>query len=85
MKFKNSILKKMYYDIIIKRAVRNCEYVLTISDYFKHRISEWANVCPNKIINVGCGVDDYFKPMKSSKRKTVDYFLCVSNRKSHKK
>ena len=79
-----NVFKKIYYNIIIKRAVRNSEFVLTISDYFKHRISEWANVSPNKIINVSCGVDNCFKPLRKSRNTDKHYFLCVSNRKKHK-
>lgn len=80
----SSFFKRVYYEFIIKRAVRNCEYVLTISDHFKYRISKWAGVPPEKIINVGCGVGSSFKPKEKNRRKVEDYFLCVSNRKSHK-
>jgi glycosyltransferase involved in cell wall biosynthesis len=82
---KKSFLKRTYYNLILKRACRNARLVFTVSGFSRNRILSWSGVDRTKVVNVGNGVSNVFYP--SQRRMTADpnpFFLCVSNRKSHK-
>lgn len=77
-------LKKLYYYVIIKHLCRNARAILTVSEFSKKRISDWFEVSPKKIFNVGNGVSAIFTPEGTKFQSTDDYILCVSNRRGHK-
>ncbi|WP_417068867.1 glycosyltransferase family 4 protein [Niveibacterium terrae] len=79
-----SLLKRIYYRLVIRRACRRCRAVLTVSEYTKNLLVEWAEVSPNKIHVVGNGVADDFEPDGVKYSHIRPYFLCVSNRQKHK-
>lgn len=80
----SSPLKRLYYNFILKRLCRRARAVLTVSEFSKDRISQWSEVNPSRIFNVGNGVSENFNP--EGRRHEVDgsYLLCVSNRRGHK-
>lgn len=77
-------LKRLYYHVILKRACRQAAKVLTVSEFSRQRIVEWAGVPAAQVVNVGNGVGSAFCPDGESFAPGYAYFLCVSNRKSHK-
>ncbi|MBU8944447.1 glycosyltransferase family 4 protein [Klebsiella quasipneumoniae] len=78
----SSFLKRLYYNLILKRACRHSLKIFTVSEFSKKRICEWANVSPSKIKVVGNGVSAEFNkdvvPFPGS------YIIVVGNRKKHK-
>ena len=80
----SSFLKSLYYKFVILRAIKFSYKVLTVSEFSKNRIVTWSNANPNKIINVGNGVDEFFTSNNLVRIIESRYFLCVSNRKLHK-
>lgn len=80
----SSFLKRVYYKWIMRRACRNAKVVLTVSEFSKRRIMDWAEIPPNQIINVGNGVDEKYSPSVPAYQPGYPYMLCVSNRKAHK-
>jgi glycosyltransferase involved in cell wall biosynthesis len=82
--YNSGFLKRAYYSFILKRAVRGCRAVLTVSDFSKSKISHWANIPLSKIINVGNGVDQGFSTRVAPFLPGYRYLLCVGNRKRHK-
>jgi glycosyltransferase involved in cell wall biosynthesis len=80
----SSVLKRTYYQLLMKPACRRAALVLTVSDFSRHRILEWSGANPERIRNVGNGVSDVF--VREGQRLDVgnSYFLCVGNRKPHK-
>lgn len=80
----SSALKRAYYVGVIRPACRKATFVLTVSEYSKREIANWANVDEQKVINVGNGVGAPF----SSKGRRYDpgypYLLYVGSRKPHK-
>ncbi|EIY4988339.1 TPA: glycosyltransferase family 4 protein [Klebsiella quasipneumoniae subsp. similipneumoniae] len=80
----SSFLKKLYYNLILKRACKKVPVILTVSEFTKQRIVEWAHIKPTKVYVVGNGVSKEFhrdvKPFIYSR----PYFLIVGNRKKHK-
>jgi len=80
----SSFLKRMYYHYVMRRAAHNAFKVLTISEFSRQRIIDWAGIDPFRVVNVGCGVDSQYTPNGTSFAADFPYLLCVSNRKAHK-
>src|SRR5579864_6698706 len=74
----------LYYATVMKRACRRATRILTISEFTRGQIVEWAGVSANKVCNVGCGVDPSYDPEGDSYGLPFPYLLSVSNRKRHK-
>jgi glycosyltransferase involved in cell wall biosynthesis len=68
----------------MKRACSRATRILTISEFTRAQIVEWAGVSPDKVCNVGCGVDPSYSPQGNSYGLPFPYLLSVSNRKRHK-
>ena len=80
----SSPLKRLYYRTVLKRACHRAASILTVSEFSRGRIVEWSGVPPEKVVNVGCGVDPEFHPGVAPYAFPFPYILCVSNRKRHK-
>jgi glycosyltransferase involved in cell wall biosynthesis len=80
----SSPLIQLYYVTIMKRACHRAAKILTVSDFTRGQLVEWAEVSPQKVFNVGCGVDSAYQPEGDSYNLPFPYLLCVSNRKRHK-
>ncbi|MGY3888713.1 glycosyltransferase family 4 protein [Aeromonas mytilicola] len=80
----SSFFKRLYYKFIIARGCRIASAVLTVSDFSKKRIIEWAGISPEKVINIGNGVDVSFSNEVIAYKPGYPYLICVSNRKLHK-
>jgi glycosyltransferase involved in cell wall biosynthesis len=80
----SSALKRLYYTTVLKRACYRAARILTVSEFSRGRIIEWSGVPPEKVVNVGCGVDPEYHPGVVPDEFPFPYLLCVSNRKRHK-
>lgn len=80
----SSLAIKLYYATIMKQACYRAEKILTVSEFTRAQIIKWSGVSPNKVFNVGCGVDPAYQPKGSKYELAFSYLLCVSNRKRHK-
>lgn len=79
-----SFAKKAYYSFIIKRAVLKSACVMTVSEFSRRRIVDWAGSDEDKVINIGNGVSSVFVPFGPCFRPGYAYWLCVGNRRPHK-
>ena len=79
-----SVFKRAYYDLILKPACRRAFKVLTISEFSRCCIVEWANVPDSKVINVSCGASSNFCPVGAKHKENSPYLFYIGNRKSHK-
>ncbi len=61
VKSERSFSKKLFYGVVVKRAVFNAFKVITVSEFSKKRIVEWSGVEPEKIVVVSNGVSKGFK------------------------
>jgi glycosyltransferase involved in cell wall biosynthesis len=75
---------RMYYATFMKRACHRAAKILTVSEFTRTQIVHWAGVSPQKVLNVGCGVDPSYRPGGNAYGLDFPYVLCVSNRKPHK-
>ena len=91
--FGNSI-HKLYYKLIVKKAMMKSACIITVSENSKKDIVNWFNIPHEKIYVIYCGVDKRFKPSqdKSSREELKEryggifdrYILFVGNQKPHK-
>lgn len=79
-----SLSKTIYYRTLLQPGAHVAAAVLTVSDYSKQRIARWSGIDPEKIFNVGNGVDGVFSHTGQHYQHCRPYFLCVGNRKAHK-
>ena len=79
-----SILKKIYYRLILKRACKRCHKVLTVSEFSRQRIAEWAGIPKDKIVVVGNGVSDAFNDGVPPYEHEKPFIFIAGNRKLHK-
>jgi glycosyltransferase involved in cell wall biosynthesis len=80
----SSLAIKVYYATIMKRACERAAKIVTVSEFTRKQIVEWSEVSPEKVINVGNGVDVAYRPEGETYGLPFAYLLCVSNRKRHK-
>lgn len=80
----SSLSKKLYYHLIIRPAIDRAYRVLTVSEYSKKRILEWANCDEQKIQVVGNGISESFYSDSAPTTLGYNYIFCCSNRKGHK-
>jgi glycosyltransferase involved in cell wall biosynthesis len=80
----SSPAKRAYYEHIIRPACHRAAFVLTVSEYSKHEITNWAKVKPEKVINVGNGVGLPFTPAGRKHDPGYPYLLYVGSRKPNK-
>jgi glycosyltransferase involved in cell wall biosynthesis len=80
----SNALKRAFYRYLIRPACHRAACVLTVSDYSKSEIVEWAKVSEDKIVNVGNGVGRPFYPTGPVYRPGYPYLLYVGSRKPHK-
>jgi len=81
----SSPLKRAYYELIIRPGVRRARAVLTVSEFSRNAICEWAGVTPERVANVGNGVSEVFRtegPVHPGPGRP--YFLHVGNHRPHK-
>jgi glycosyltransferase involved in cell wall biosynthesis len=79
-----SALKRAFYRYVIKPACHRAAFVLTVSEYSKREIAEWANLPEKKIINVGNGVGLPFTPLGKKHEPGYPYLLYVGSRRYNK-
>jgi glycosyltransferase involved in cell wall biosynthesis len=80
----SSPMIRLYYATVMKRACHRATSILTISEFTRAQIVEWSGVSPDKVCNVGCGVDPSYGPEGDLYGLPFPYLLSVSNRKRHK-
>jgi glycosyltransferase involved in cell wall biosynthesis len=80
----SNALKRAYYRYCIRPACDRAAYVLTVSEYSKAEIVQWAGIPAEKVINVGNGVDYPFIPLGPAYDIGGPYLLYVGSRKANK-
>lgn len=79
-----SFLKKLYYNIVLKRACRKAALIFTVSEFSKGRIVDWSGINPDKVKVVYNGVSSAFHQDVQPYVPGFPYIFIVGNRKLHK-
>ena len=80
----SSPLIRLYYATVMKWACHRAARILTVSEFTRAQIVEWAGIQQEQVVNVSCGVDPSYQPGEDRYELPFPYLLCVSNRKRHK-
>jgi glycosyltransferase involved in cell wall biosynthesis len=80
----SSALKRLYYRGLLRPACHRAAAVLTVSQFSKQRLMDWAGLRAEQVFNVGNGVDAAFSPAGPAHEPGFLYLLFVGNRKGHK-
>ncbi|CAI1545850.1 Mannosylfructose-phosphate synthase [Serratia quinivorans] len=79
-----TLLKKIYYNTILKNACKKSAKIFTVSEFSKERICEWSHVDSGQVIVVGNGVSPSFNFNVDNYAAVRPYILTVGNRRRHK-
>ncbi|MBF7682644.1 glycosyltransferase family 4 protein [Acinetobacter sp. B5B] len=79
-----SFLKKIYYNIVLKRACKKAALIFTVSEFSKQRIVEWSGISADKVIVTYNGVSSTFNTQVAPYTPSYPYIFIVGNRKKHK-
>lgn len=76
--------QRVYYERVVRPAVRRAAAVMTVSEFSKGEILKWSGVPESKLVVTGAGVGEEFEPGVEPLRLPYEYLLYVGNRKPHK-
>lgn len=79
-----SLPKQLYYNWVVRPALRHASVVFTVSEYSRNRIIEWSGVPEQKVVVCGNGVDERFFQAGDVWPHAKPYLLYVGNQKPHK-
>ncbi len=80
-----SVTRRAYYEVLVKRALRRAPAVLTVSEYTRQELMEWAGVPASSVRVVYNGVDPLrYHPEVSPHLPGYPYVLYVGNHRPHK-
>lgn len=80
----NSLLKKLYYDRIVKPAIVKAGTVFTVSETSAAQIRKWVANDSVQVVVTGCGVSPEFQPEGTADNRATGKFLYVGSIKPHK-
>lgn len=80
----SSAAKKLFYQAVVRPNARRAAKVLTVSEFSKQEIVEWAGIDDRQVQVVGNGVGPEFTPDGTRYEPGYPYLLYVGNRKPHK-
>jgi glycosyltransferase involved in cell wall biosynthesis len=76
--------RRAYFTHLVRPACRRAHRVLTVSDFSRDQIVEWAGTASDRIVNVGAGVDDRFRPEGVKRDPGFPYVLAIGSERPHK-
>lgn len=79
-----SVNKRVYYSLVVRPAAGRAYRVLTVSEFSKQEILEWAGLPEEKVLVVGNGVGSEFSPEGKRHVPGYPYLFYVGNLKPHK-
>jgi glycosyltransferase involved in cell wall biosynthesis len=79
----SSALRRLYYASVVKPATRHAGRIFTVSEFSRQQIVAWAGVPPERVVVVGNGVSEVFRPGEPG-ADGQPYLLHVGRRSSHK-
>lgn len=80
----SDVLRRLYFNTLVRTACRRAARVLTVSEYSRAQIIEWARIQPDQVVNVKAGVSSAFSPVGPRYDPGYPYVLYVGNRLAHK-
>lgn len=79
----NGYLKRMYYEYIVRPSVLRADAIITVSEYSRMQICEWAGIANDRVANVANGVSAEFSASGAADSR-APYFLHVGGWRPNK-
>jgi glycosyltransferase involved in cell wall biosynthesis len=76
--------RRAYFTHLVRPACRRAYKVLTVSEYSRRQILEWAGLEASRVVNVGAGVESRFEPQGRQYSLGFPYLLALGNERPHK-
>lgn len=76
--------KRLFYNTVIKRGAHQAAHIITVSQYSKQAIMDWAGLPAEKITVVDSGISPIFSVHGTKHDPGYPYLLHVANNKPHK-
>lgn len=80
----SSLLKRAYYEVVVKPAIVKARRVLTVSETSREKILTWLDDDDIDVVNVGNGVSEDFSLADDPASASPTNFIFVGNLKPHK-
>jgi len=82
----SNLPKRLYYRTVMRPALHRAKIVLTVSEFSRSEICNWAGVAESRVVNVGNGISAEFEAdgPKHVGPDSRPYLLYVGNYKPHK-
>jgi len=77
-------MRRAYFRYLVRPACRRAHKVLTVSQFSRSHIMQWADVGADRVLNVGCGVSGAFQPSGERHQPGYPYVLMVGQDRPHK-
>jgi glycosyltransferase involved in cell wall biosynthesis len=77
-------LRRLYYQLHVKPAVKRARAVLTGSEYSRARLIEWSGVAAERVVVIQAAAGEEFTPEGDAHEPGYPYLLYVGNHKPHK-
>lgn len=77
--------RRLYYEAFLRPAIHRAAVVLTVSEFSRSQICDWAGIDPSRVVNVSNGVSDHFcagGPVYEAGGKP--YFVALGSTRTHK-
>jgi len=79
-----SAVRRAYYAMVVLPGCRRAASILTVSEFSRQHIIEWARVPAHRVVKVGLGISDVFVPLGAAYDPGYPYLLYVGLRGPHK-
>jgi O-antigen biosynthesis alpha-1,2-mannosyltransferase len=80
----SNCIKRLYYERVVRPAVKHASRVLTVSEFSRQDLVQWAGVASDRVCVVGNGISAAFRKDGPIYQNCQPYFLFVGARKPHK-
>jgi glycosyltransferase involved in cell wall biosynthesis len=77
-------LKRLYYNLILKRLYRRCSAIVCVSDFTRQEFIEWSGVPPGKVYLIYNGLDGRYLGKYEAAELGFQYILYVGSHRSSK-
>lgn len=79
-----SMTKRLYYHLVVRRAVHFARRVVTVTEFSRRELLSWSGAREEKILVVGNGVSEHFSPHGPWHQPGFPYLFAIGNPKPHK-
>lgn len=81
---KGKLVNNLFYEILMKPAIRQAYKIITVSEFSKKTIIDWSGVDDSKIVVVKNGISENLTLNGERHQPGYPYLLHVGNTKAHK-